>query len=455
MAEKLGTYGKLLEPSVGQGSLLEFIDKDAFDTIDVYDIKPEYMDKIADHPNITKFPVDFLKLDKTQKTYDNIIMNPPYVKIQDLSPEYREFLKTEFKEQLGKGLVDIYYAFIVKCLSVLADNGRMVAITPNSFLYNKSAIPLRKFLIENRYIEEIIDFGTEKVFPGVSVYCCITVFTKTQKTTLKYNGKIIEYGRIQSPDYSIFVSLCSIKSPIKSPIIIDKGDGCHALSTRECECIKNHEQSNQTENVQEPSNQATEVAPSPKTLRDICTITNGIATLRDKIYIHPKKLYDEPCWKPITTGPENKYVIYPYDSNAKIIDESIFKHDNPKTYAFLLDNKAELAQRDNGNKKYPAWYSYGRTQSLKISTRPHVIYIPAFLNPDGYELYTKSPTLFQSCLCIEPIDHADLDSVNTLETIRQTIKKGMSTLRDMSSKRSGGWITISSTNLYKLPIIYR
>jgi hypothetical protein len=121
----------------------------------------------------------------------------------------------------------------------------------------------------------------------------------------------------------------------------------------------------------------------------------------------------------------------------------------------LLDNKAELAQRDKGNKKYPAWYSYGRTQSLKISTRPHVIYIPAFLNPDGYELYTKSPTLFQSCLCIEPIDHADLDSVNTLETIRQTIKKGMSTLRDMSSKRSGGWITISSTNLYKLPIIYR
>ena len=426
MAEKLGTTGTLLEPSVGQGSLLEFIDKDAFDTIDVYDIKPEYMDKIADHDNITKFPADFLKVNMTKKTYDNIIMNPPYVKIQDLSPEYREFLKNEFKEQLGKGLVDIYYAFIVKCLSVLADNGRMVAITPNSFLYNKSATPLRKWLIENRYIEEIIDFGTEKVFPGVSVYCCISVFTKTRKTTLKYNGKIIEYGRIQSPDYSIFV---------KTP--------------------ENHEQSNQTENVQEPSNQTIKVAPSPKTLIDICTITNGIATLRDKIYIHPQKLYDEPCWKPITTGPENKYVIYPYDSNAKINDETVFQRDNPKTYAFLLHNKAELAQRDKGNKKYPAWYSYGRTQSLKVSTRPHVIYIPAFLNPESYELYTKPPTLFQSCLCIEPKNQNDLDSVKTLETIRQTIKKGMATLREMSSKRSGGWITISSTNLYKLPIIYR
>ena len=108
-------------------------------------------------------------------------------------------MKTEFKEQLGKGLVDIYYAFIVKCLSVLSDSGRMVAITPNSFLYNKSAIPLRKFLIENRYIEEIIDFGTEKVFPGVSVYCCITVFTKRPNTMLKYNGKIIEYDEFNHP----------------------------------------------------------------------------------------------------------------------------------------------------------------------------------------------------------------------------------------------------------------
>jgi hypothetical protein len=355
-------------------------------------------------------------------------------------------LKKEFKEQLGKGLVDIYYAFIIKCLSVLSDNGRMVAITPNSFLYNKSATPLRKWLIENMYIEEIVDFGTEKVFPGVSVYCCISVFTKTRKTTLKYNNRPINYDDIQSPDYSIFVSLCSLKSPTSSAFISDKGDGCHALSTRECEGVQNENQE-QAENIQEPPNQATKVAPSPKTLRDICTITNGIATLRDKVYVHPHKLYDEPCWKPITTGPEDKYAIYPYDSNAKIIDEPTFQRDNPKTYAFLLHNKAELAKRDKGNKIYPSWYSYGRTQSLKISTKPQVIYIPAFLNPDSYELYTKSPTLFQSCLCIEPIDHADLN------IIRQTIKKGMATIRDMSSKRSGGWITISSTNLYKLPIV--
>ena len=51
-----------------------------------------------------------------------------------------------------------------------------------------------------------------------------------------------------------------------------------------------------------------------KTLNDICIIKNGIATLRDKIYIHNEKLYDEPCWKIITTGKSDKWCIYPYNN---------------------------------------------------------------------------------------------------------------------------------------------
>ncbi len=33
-----------------------------------------------------------------------------------------------------------------------------------------------------------------------------------------------------------------------------------------------------------------------KKLGDICNIKNGIATLRDKIYIHKERKYEEPCW---------------------------------------------------------------------------------------------------------------------------------------------------------------
>ena len=36
---------------------------------------------------------------------------------------------------LKNGLVDIYYAFILKCLKLLKNDGVMVSITPNSYFY--------------------------------------------------------------------------------------------------------------------------------------------------------------------------------------------------------------------------------------------------------------------------------------------------------------------------------
>ena len=46
-----------------------------------------------------------------------------------------------------------------------------------------------KYLIDNHYIKEIIDFKEKKVFKGISVYCCITVFTKSKKEYITYNSK--------------------------------------------------------------------------------------------------------------------------------------------------------------------------------------------------------------------------------------------------------------------------
>jgi adenine-specific DNA-methyltransferase len=138
--------------------------------------------------------MDFIKAHITGN-YDNIIINPPYIKIQDLSPEYRKYLKKNYPV-LQEGLIDIYYAFIIKCLDLLNDNGVMVAITPNSYLYNKSSFNLRKYLFDNSFVQEIIDFKDKKVFENASVYCCITVFTKTKKTQLLYNDTVILYSDI-------------------------------------------------------------------------------------------------------------------------------------------------------------------------------------------------------------------------------------------------------------------
>jgi tRNA1(Val) A37 N6-methylase TrmN6 len=391
MTNKLNNKGSLLEPAVGTGNLLKCINTSQFSKIDVYDIKQKYLDKIQ-NPEINKYCQDFIQSDISEK-YNNIIMNPPYIKVQDLPTEYRKYLKSNFK-LLETGLVDIYYAFIIKSISLLKKNGVLVSITPNSYLYNKSALNLRKYLFGNRLVKEIIDFKDKKVFNNASVYCCITIFTNTVKKYLIYNNKKIQYTNI-CKNYSLF-------------------------------------------NFNNNNN---------KTLKDICKISNGIATLRDKIFIHKNKKYSEPCWKPITNGPVISYIIYPY-KDGKIIQEDIFKQNNPQTYNYLCSQKEELATRDKGKKIYPAWYAFGRSQSIKYSVKK-CIYIPIFIHPDkiNTSFYQHKNILHKGCLCIEPNKQKDI------EPIINIIKQNINFIRDNSSKRSGGWINLSSSTLYQLLLV--
>jgi hypothetical protein len=269
----------------------------------------------------------------------------------------------------------------------------MVSITPNSYLYNKSALGLRKYLFDNGYVKEIIDFKEKKVFADASVYCCITIFTKTEKTHVIYNGEPILYTNVVK-NYSLFNS---------------NVDGL--------------------------------------TLKSLCKIKNGVATLRDKIFIHAEKLFDEPCWKKITNGSTEKHIIYPYNGGV-IIKEDPFKQDNPLTYNYLLNNREELAKRDKGAKTYPEWYAFGRSQSILYSDKK-CIYIPCFIDPKSIEQNTfiHQNILHHSCLCIEPNTEADID------IIARCIIDNIDFISQNSSKRGGGWISLSSRVLYEVPLV--
>lgn len=391
MSSFLKKEGNLLEPSVGEGDLLSDVDLSAYNDIDLYEIKKHYLNKCPKANNIHKYNCDFLKV-KITKKYDNIILNPPYIRIQDLEKEYITFLKKKWKI-LDSGNIDIYYFFLMKCLELLNDDGIMVSVTPNSFLYNKSAKSLRKFMIENRFIYKIIDYKSEKIFPNVSTYCCICIFHKKNNDKFIYNDEIISYNEID--DFNYF---------FQKKIILEKS------------------------------------------LKDICIIKNGIATLRDKIFIHEYKEIDEQCWKVITNGRKDKWVIFPYDKDGKIIEENTFKKQNPKTFLYLLENKNELLKRDKGNQNYPEWYAFGRTQSLILPAQKNVIFIPTFCSPENIIIKIDKPKLFVSCLCIQAKDNIDIFE------IQKIIEKNKKFIQSKSSNRGSGWINLSSRILYQIPL---
>jgi hypothetical protein len=396
LAELVASPRTLLEPSVGTGNLLKYIPLDLYESIDVFDIKAEYMASIAPRPNLNKRATDFLKYAPDPPTkYSSIILNPPYIKIQELPTEYTQFIRQTWPI-FKAGNIDLYYVFLMKCIELLEEGGAMVAITPNTYLHNKSSTNFRKYLFENRFIKEIIDFKDQKVFGDASVYCCITVITKAPKATLTYNDQPITYDALLS-----------------------KENRLHLLHY--------------------------DATPNTKTLCDICNIYNGIATLRDNIFIHPTKLYDEPCWKKVITAKKDKFAIFPYN-NGTVIPEDAFKAQNPLTHAFLMENKGELAKRDCGRVVYPEWYSYGRTQSLNISKKERVIYMPVFFEPKGLTFRVEAPALHISCLCIEPARTEDIDF------IINTIKNNMDYIKKNSSVKNNGWINVSSTILKTVPI---
>ena len=386
MASFLNKKGSLLEPSVGEGNLLKFINLDNYNDIRIFDIESTYLDKIPDHKNMKKYNEDFLKSKHGRKKYDNIILNPPYIKIQELEKEYVEFIRNQFP-LLKKGNIDIYQAFILKCIDLLKKSGKMVAIIPNSLFTNVCSMPLVKYLLENKLIEHIVDYGSEKVFDNISVYVCIVVISKKPKTTFIYNKIVKKYQDIV--DYNIF----KVKQ-------------------------KKHQ----------------------KKLGDICQIFNGIATLRDGVFIHKNKLNNEDCWKPYYKVSKNemKWIIYPYDKNGKLFDEKTFTQNYPKTYQYLSENKDILLNRDKGKGKYK-WYEFGRSQGLSIaSINQKVLFISTLTNLP-LQIYEKDSNLFGSGICIR------LTNDNyTLDQIKQCITDNGEYIEQQSSKRDKGWFNLSS-----------
>lgn len=107
--------------------------------------------------------------------FDAAIGNPPYIRIQELqkwSPAEVEVFKRKYRSA-GKGSFDIYVLFIEQALDVVKRTGRVGLILPSKFLTTDYGAATRSRLAEQKVVDEIVDFGHEQVFEGVSTYTCL------------------------------------------------------------------------------------------------------------------------------------------------------------------------------------------------------------------------------------------------------------------------------------------
>jgi cyclopropane fatty-acyl-phospholipid synthase-like methyltransferase len=269
------------------------------------------------------------------KKYDFIIGNPPYVPITQLSEEEKKRYKPLFIT--AKGRFDLYLLFFEKSLNSLKENGRMVFITPEKFIYVKTAEPLRKILTEKRIKE--IEFLEENTFKGLTTYPTISIIEnlppQNQVKILYRNGVV------------------------KNVVLPKYGESWLPIMNGEKNMVPHY------------------------TLKDICQrISCGVATGADKIFIRKEALIKSSLKKyayPTISGRELKYgrdlpsltnyMLMPYNMKGKLMPFN--ELGSLGTYLSQQNNVKRLKERTCTKRK--PWYAFHETPPMKYLLQPKIL----------------------------------------------------------------------------------
>lgn len=307
--------------------------------------------------------------EKHKEKYDYVVGNPPFVRIHNIPEGYRNIVKSF---QFSGGMADLYVIFYEIGINMLGENGRLGFISPNTFIRNASQQRFRDFLINNKYISAIYDFGASKIFPDADTYTCICLIDKEKE---KKNIKYKEYSMYQ---------------PVSENVI-------------DFEYLKNNMTGHSWNfGSDDDMKFLEEINSRPKKISDIVTVQNGIVTNRDYIYIiqaYTNKELTKPyagkgetvyfkdkagkvheiessilrrCVKAskYEGKTDNTYIIFPYAEAP--ISECKLKKEFPKTYAYLDSYRDELAKRDID--KNADWFLFGRSQGIQNSGLKKIVF---------------------------------------------------------------------------------
>jgi type I restriction-modification system DNA methylase subunit len=339
-------------------------------------------DKVRPFSWTDEFPADF-----ATGGFNAIIENPPYVRIQNMtaySPEEAAYYrKTESPYSTAhQDNFDKYTLFIERSLSLLKPFGKMGAIVPHKFMTIQGGRALRRLLITQQSVEEIVHFGVKQVFgPGTSNYTCLLVLNRAGTTG---NVRFEKVESLEAWRYGQPGTISTIPRVEFSEEAWQFADGA-------AKDLFDRVRTN-----------------FPKTLGVVAEIFVGVQTSADDVYIvRAKSETDDtitvhwngsdwliergilrPCLHDVTIQAysrptANSWMIFPYKlvrnnhgkTIAQLIQPKDFRRDFPNCFAYLEARSGELAGRSvtGGIATERQWYQYGRSQSLTKFDSPKIV----------------------------------------------------------------------------------
>lgn len=169
----------VLEPSCGDGVFLDSLNElnllDKVRRVTAVEIEPEEAQKVRsrysgfDQMEIyAKDFFDYYYRVLGKERFDLILGNPPYIRFQYLKESQREMLSEILTSHGMKAnkLINAWVAFLVACVQLLSENGKIAFVIPAEILQVAYAEDLRLYLANNLAKITLITFE-QLVFPDI------------------------------------------------------------------------------------------------------------------------------------------------------------------------------------------------------------------------------------------------------------------------------------------------
>jgi type I restriction-modification system DNA methylase subunit/polyhydroxyalkanoate synthesis regulator phasin len=122
--------------------------------------------------------------------FDFVIGNPPYVRKERISTEYKEKVLTKAYSEVYHGDNDLYVYFIARGINQLKEDGTLGYIVSSKFLKTRYGANLRDFVLNSCCIKQFLDFGLIDVFRDVANLPVILVLRKEAEEKYRIANKV-------------------------------------------------------------------------------------------------------------------------------------------------------------------------------------------------------------------------------------------------------------------------
>lgn len=340
--------------------------------------------ELSDDDLIAIAPLDWELVFHEQ--FDVIIGNPPYVSTEGLhfllpKAEF-EIYKNNYKSTYKQ--FDKYFIFVEQALRKIKKNGYICYIIPNKFFKISAGKKLRELISNTRSLVSLDDFGDAQLFEDKTIYSSILLLQNKKQYTFKYSyvdsseslwlGKNLNYINLSSDTLnelpwrlttdmeflSLLKKLDKVSVPLTNYVNIFNGIQTSAERPTPIYWFSADEILNETDKYFE-------------ILRDGINFKIEKSILRP--YFKPTKKIEKglDSYSKLIT---DKNIIFPYDSDGKLIPIDVMQSTYPETYKFLeyyYDRLVPKCVSNKGTRHVPkatidTWYQYGRNQALRVFT---------------------------------------------------------------------------------------